>query len=371
LEQWGTLLISQASTTDDASDGDLAAGLQHLRAAGVAFEQLAEIRFATKHYTEDLWHGAENYYQGHSFSSAIRLLTMYLDNEPELRNAQALLRLGQAHLALGQFPQSITAFEECIEFHPQDSSTFQARIDCAKAYWYQGTTTRAEQLLRDNISGSSLKPASTEWKDSLFELGMLLHEQGQYEAAIDKLEEAVTRYPQDPQRLMAQYLIGESYRRSAQGLLDRSSQSKTSSEHDKNRQLATERLTTALDQFEEVQRTITLKTHDIHSDPLLGAMLRNCYMLEGAVLFDLERYKEAIEAYSNVSSLYPDEPFVLETFLQIANCWRRLNKNENARGAVQQAQIALERLPGDSDFASTTALNREEWRLLLADMSRW
>ena len=63
--------------------------------------------------------------------------------------------------------------------------------------------------------------------------------------------------------------------------------------------------------------TITLKTHDIHSDPLMGTMLRNCYMLEGTVLFDLGRYKEAIEAYSNVSSLYPDEPFVLETFVQI------------------------------------------------------
>ena len=106
--------------------------------------------------------------------------------------------------------------------------------------------------------------------------------------------------------------------------------------------------------FEEVQRTITLKTHDIHSDPLMGTMLRNCYMLEGTVLFDLGRYKEAIEAYSNVSSLYPDEPFVLETFVQIANCWRRLDKTDKARGAVQQAQIALDRLPANADFASTT-----------------
>ena len=111
-----------------------------------------------------------------------------------------------------------------------------------------------------------------------------------------------------------------------------------------------------------MQVSITLKTHDIHSDPLMGTMLRNCYMLEGTVLFDLEKYKEAIEAYSNVSSLYPDEPFVLETFVQIANCWRRLDKTDNARGAIQQAQIALERLPANADFTSTTALNRDEWR---------
>jgi tetratricopeptide (TPR) repeat protein len=181
----------------------------------------------------------------------------------------------------------------------------------------------------------------------------------------------VERYPEDPQRLVAQYMIGESYRRWAQDFLNDARRNATASEHDKSMQEATKRLKTAYNHFEEVQHKITLKTHDIHSDPLLGSMLRNCYMLEGAVLFDLKKYKEAIEAYSNVSSLYPDEPFVLETFVQIANCWRRLDKYENARGAVKQAQIALDRFPSNSDFASTTNLNRDEWKTLLANMSKW
>jgi hypothetical protein len=111
---------------------------------------------------------------------------------------------------------------------------------------------------------------------------------------------------------------------------------------------------------------------------MMGSMLRNCYMLEGTVLFDLatqtgsaERYKDAIVAFSNVSSLYPDEPFVLETFVQISNCWRRLGVSEKARGSIQQAQLALDRLPATADFASSTAFSRDEWRMLLADMSRW
>ena len=180
---------------------------------------MAESRFATKFYTSDLWRGAQDFIQGQSFSQPVRLLDKYLEYEPEVRNAQALLRLGQAHLALNQVPQSIAAFEECIEFHPLDGATFQARIDCAKAYWQQGNTDHAEQLLRDNITGSTLKPASPEWKDSLFQLGMLLHEQNKYEEAIGTLEKAVERYPEDPQRLVAQYMIGESYRRWAQDFL--------------------------------------------------------------------------------------------------------------------------------------------------------
>jgi len=370
LEHWGEQILGDALNETSQAE-DQAVGFEKLRAAGVAFEQLAQLRFATKLYTADLWRAAEDFFQGHNFSHAIDALHKYLKYEPELRNAQALLRLGQAHLALGQIPESISILEECIEFHPLDSSTFQARVDCAKAYWCQGDTERAEHLLRDNIAGSSLKPLSPEWKDSLFELGMLLHEKERFEEAIGTLEEAVERYPHDSQSLVARYVIGESYRRWAQEVIDAGAVSRSSTEQAKTKQLTTQLLNTSLQHFEDVQREITLKTHDIHSDPLMGTMLRNCYMLEGTVLFDLGRYKDAIEAYSNVSSLYPDEPFVLETFVQIANCWRRLDRTDNARGAVHQAQIVLERLPANSDFASTTVLSREEWRMLLTSMSKW
>jgi tetratricopeptide (TPR) repeat protein len=363
--------VNRATGDSETLDETRTTGLRHLRAAGLTYEQLAELRFATKFYTADLWRGAENYFHGHNFTHTVKLLNEYFRYEPELRNAEALLRLGQAQLALGDYPRCIAAFEECIEFHPQDGSAYQARIDCAKACWHQGDTKRAEKLLRDNLVGSALKPTSPEWKDSLFELGMLLHETGQHEEAIGTLEEAVERYPQDPQRLVAQYEIAESYRRWAKESLDGAQQARTTSERQKRKQLAAEHLNTALKNFEEVKVSITFKTHDIRSDPLLGTMLRNCYMLEGTVLFDLEKYNEAIEAFSNVASLYPDDPFVLETFVQIANCWRRRGRDDNARGAVQQAQLALDRLPANADFTSTTALNRDEWRLLLADMSKW
>ncbi|HEX2475214.1 MAG TPA: tetratricopeptide repeat protein, partial [Lacipirellulaceae bacterium] len=378
LEQWGAALVNDASENDPEAAAQRTAGYRHWRAAGLAFEELADLRFATRFYTGDLWHSAENYFRGHNYTRAVRLLDKYLEHEPELRNAQALLRLGQAHLALGQISDSIAAFEECIEFHPLDSSTYQARIDCAKAYWNLGNTSRAEQLLQENITGTTLKPSSREWKDSLFELGMLQHDMGQFENSIGTLEQAIERYEHDPQRLVAQYVIGDSYRRWGQELLERVPQVRTTSERDKNKESAIERLETALEHFEAVQVTITLATHDIHSDPLMGTMLRNCYMLEGTVLFDLaaqtgsaERYKEAIVAFSNVSSLYPDEPFVLETFVQIANCWRRLGVSEKARGSIQQAQLALDRLPATADFAGSTAFSRDEWRMLLADMSRW
>ena len=72
-----------------------------------------------------------------------------------------------------------------------------------------------------------------------------------------------------------------------------------------------------------------------------------------------------------VERVLEDDPFVLETLVQIANCWRRLNRPEKARGAVEQAQLTLDRLPQDADFLATTNFTRQQWQQLLDDMSRW
>ncbi len=374
LQLWGQRLLGQASEDPWAPSPVRTEGLRHFREAGAAYEQLAELRFATEAYVNDLWTGAEDYYLGHSFSRAILLLNKFLANAAELRNAQALLRLGQSYLALGKIPQSVAAFEECVEFHPTDSATYQARIDCAKANWYRGDLDAAEELLTENITGSELKPSSAEWKDSKFELGLLQYEKGDYERAIGSLEEAIERYKGDPQTLVARYVVGEAYLGLAEQLRDQEDQDQPAAaagERVKNEELAAKYLETALAYFVDVRKSITVEDQNVHGDPMKSAMIRNCYMLAGAVLFELKRYNEAINAYSYVSSLYPSDPFVLETFVQISNCWRRLDQPEKARGAVQQAQTAFDRLPADADFTTTTAFSREEWRQLLADMAKW
>lgn len=371
LREWGERLVRQSGDQGKNTRELRRAGLLRLREAGVAYENLATLRFATANYPTDLWNSADCFYLGHNYTHAARLLNVYLEAEPEKLNAQALLRLGQVNLALGKIQECVDAFEECIELYERDNATYQARIECAKAYWRSGDAKEAERLLRVNLSGSLLEPKSPEWRDSLFALGLLQFEQNRYDDAIGTLEEAVARYPEDRQALEARYVIGEAYRRWADEPRGKLESARTASERDKLEALVRERLSEALEQFKLVQSSITLKIEDVQDDGPYAAMRRNCYMLEGACLFDLGRYQEAIEAYQNVSSLYPNEPFVLETFVQIANCWQRLDRPGNAHGAIQQAQITLEQLAGAADFASTTALSREEWKVLLENMSQW
>jgi tetratricopeptide (TPR) repeat protein len=95
------------------------------------------------------------------------------------------------------------------------------------------------------------------------------------------------------------------------------------------------------------------------------ALLRNCYFGRADALFDLRRYDDAIQAYSAATNRYQNEPESLEAYVQIATCYRRLARPNEARGTLEQARVVLERIRPDADFLRTTRLDRQQWDDLL------
>lgn len=366
--RWGEREQEQANAGEWTDRELLSLAHRRFREAGVSFEELAERQFATEQFPVDLWESAEAYYRGQSYTSAARTIEKYLKNEPLRHNALALLRLGQCRLALGESRQAVDAFEECIEFHPEDAATYGARLNAAKAHRDLGEFDAAEALLRQNLTGGTLTPRSPEWRDSLFELGTLLQDRGRYQEAINALEECIGRDIEPKKKRLAHYLAGEAYRNAAEEPLKRFNEAKAVNEREKNERLYRAFLEKSYSHYDAVQREISRMGGGSELDK---AMLRNCYMLKGSVLFDLGRYQEAVDEYSNVSALYQNDPFVLETLVQISSCWRRLGEPEKARGNIEQAIVALERMPRDADFLVSTTRSRREWESLLEEIKTW
>ena len=370
-EKWAAASFAEADQLPHSEAEDRRKeGRYHHRAAGTAYELLSELRFATRSFTDDLWQAAENYFQGQSYTHAARLLTDYLHYEAREKQAMALLRLGQAQLAIGDNSAAIETLEECVEMHPGDAVVYQARLECAHAHLQLDQGKKAEELLLSNLVGGSLEPAAPEWRDSLFLLGDYLHNAEKYDQAIEKLDEAVLRYPDASQALLARYTIARSYHSAAKKPAKLAIDAKTESERQKNRKIRDRYLTDALDNYLQVQRMLTLQGH-VDSNDLERKLLRNCYMMQGSVLFQLKRYEEARKAYANISTLYQNEPSVLESFVHIANCYRRLNKPVKAKGTIEQAKLVLKRLPENTDFKLATNFSRQSWELLLNEMSEW
>jgi tetratricopeptide (TPR) repeat protein len=369
--QWGQWRLEAAH--QGVAPAELAAqkeGRLHLRSAGLAYEDLSRLRYATRQFTDDLWTAGECYFRGQSYTQAARVFGEYLHHEARRRNAMALLRIGQARLSSGEYARAVEALAQCIDIYPNDPVIHQARVEAARAYQQSGQPAKAEQLLQTNLVGDVLTPASVEWRDSLFALGELFYEAGRYEESISKLEEAVLRYPDAEAALMARYTIARAYHAAAEIYGKRLQDAKTENERQAARTLLAEHLNKAHEYYQDVQRKITLRGH-ANNNALDVALLRNCYLMQGSVLFELKRYDEALQAYGNVITSYRDDPIALESFVQVANCWRRLNQPVKARMFLDQAKIVLGSLPPTTDFLASTNFNRQQWELLLGQMSNW
>lgn len=367
---WGKRLLEQSETAPPAQRGSLAMqGRARYRRAGRTYRRLAELMLTSRQYPEILWRGATALMWGQDFAGAKEMLDQYLRDRARERHPQALVMLGQALLSLGQVEPALEALGECIDFYPRDAAAYRARLLAAQASMEKGDARRAESLLMDNLGGEFLTPASIEWRDSLFLLGQLLYQQGRYEEAVRRLEEAVARYPETPKAVEARYLAARGYQRAAEDLRDRIRQNLAGATRPSQTREYHDLLSKALEAYRQLQTALLKRQQDADLPDDQKAILRNCYFAIGGVLFELGQYEAAIEADSATVNRYQNQPEALDAYLRIAWAYRRLGRTADARSAIEQAKTALARMKPDADFQETTNYSREQWSQLLDSLA--
>jgi len=376
-QAWGRDLLEQHAGAASDPEEARRKGRAELRRAGRAHLQLAEIRVAAREYPNHLWNAAEAFLAGQDYDGAVGVLKTYLRNETRKHRAEALLHLGGALLALDRLEEAAAALTECVELHPRDPAVFEARLVAADAAVEQGDLERAEALLQENLSGEHLTPESREWRRSLFALGKIYLMRARYQDAIRRLEEAVARYPDDPQAVEARYSIAEAYRRSADALLAATVHGDCPDFRGEVRENGTVPLSgaggapdsrppselyrKALVQYRQVRETLARRQETQELSPNESAMLRNCYFAVGSVLASLGELRTAIGEYSLATGRYHGSPAVLEAYVRIADAYRRLDQPIQARSALAQAKVVLARLEPDAAFSTVTNYTREQW----------
>jgi tetratricopeptide (TPR) repeat protein len=359
---WGQTLLRQAQkASHPEADQLLHDGRRHLRRAGAAYERLAEARIITRNYPDDLWFSAESYLRGQEYQRAALLFDKYLRVEARARRPRALLGLAEALLALGRLKEAQARLDECIEYYPRDAATYDARLMAAHVYQEEGRHLDAEAQLLGILQGDDLTPQSKEWREALFALGKLLFATERFPDAIARLTEAVERYPEDPLTLESRYLIASAYRRLTDALSAKlagevSDRARTA-RHDEIQRL----LQQALTQYDLVLEGLAQRQQSISLTAEEQVLFRNSLFARGTALVEMARYPEAIKNFSTATNRYLQSPEVLEAYVQIANCYRRMNKPLDALGTIEQAKVILNRLAEDAPFAETTNRTRQEW----------
>ncbi len=391
-------MIAQAATLPrtEAQSQLLAARAEH-RQAGTLFARLAKLRFATRQYPDDLWSSAENYAKGQDYVRAVRKYTEFLDIQSRAGRPPALVALGESQLALHQPQEALRWFTECIEIHPRDPHSFRARVSAARAWRELGDTIRARELLAENLEHEALTPRSIEWRDSLMELGEILYTEGleretqsrlqgvtsespatrktaikqlelaqtAFHEAIQRLSEAVERDPNSASAIEARYHIAESFRHSAKLPARKLDDVTIDTTRKKLGEELQYELRHAEAGYRELIDLLNARQEETELSNVESRILRNCYFARADTLFDMQRYEDALQAYSDATNRYQHEPESLEAFVQMANCHRRLNRSADARGTLEQAKVILNRMRPNAEFLQTTRYDREEWGKIL------
>jgi tetratricopeptide (TPR) repeat protein len=361
-QSWGRQLLAQGQHSGATNAQQRAQeGRQRLRTAAKLFDTLARQRFATRFYPEDCWNTAQCYFEAQNYPLATRHLREYLDRAARSDRPQALVALGKTYLATGQYEDAIAVLRECVQFHVRHPAQFEARIVMSHAYLEQGDFPAAEKSLLENLSGDLLTPASKEWRESLFALGRLMHDTGRYSQAIDQLQAALKRYPEDHQALSARYLLADSHLQLANRF---DAKARAEAVEETRRLFAAQRQRN----FEEAAanyRTVAERLAELsiagQLSPEQRAMWSASRFNRGASLAALERYEEAIEVYTQAVGADQSAPEALAGYVQIAECSRRLGQPKDAQTALALAGVALGRMPADARFAERSGLPRELW----------
>lgn len=365
--------------------------------AGDTLERLATVELRSKDYLDIVWSSAECYQKANQIEPANRMLKTYLQYETRTRQPRALIAIGKNYIAAGRWKDSLDPLERCLEYYPNNPSSYEVRLLLARANTELENLDKAIDLLSANLWDYDLSPESPIWKDSSIELGNLVFQRGrlllaqlkakppknwsEYSASLQKshsdllrgieqLGEAVQRYPNDSRYYFTRYQLADSYRLAAEmPKLISVNQDITDSDRRQQNQQWRRLMEESVNQFHSLLTAIQSAKE---TDSLAPAILRNCYFGEADALVALGRYDEAIPAYRGAASYYVNQPEALEALVEVAACHRKMGRDKEAQKALRQAEQVLQRIPPELDgkFISSTRGDRKHWQEKLAWMGK-
>jgi tetratricopeptide (TPR) repeat protein len=319
-------------------------------------------------YADALWKGVDLYDKAGNLQLAISALDLFVTERPSDRLApDALLRLGRAYQAAGQFDKAIDAFGRNEVMYPKSLAASKSAVPLARAYIAKGPSmyTKAESTLLSVIENNPLvDPSAEEFRQSLRELAQLYYRMGRYEEAVARLQELSQRYPNDTQKPQMVFMMADSYRKSA-ALLDTklaSAQSDTSgpaaAEVAEAAQARRDRLLKARGLYDQV---IDLYRTAAPSEDLDKLYQKLAFFYRADCLYDLGDYLHSIKLYDAAAFNYQDDPSSVAAYIQIVNAYYALGKPDQAKAANNRARWMLQHMPPEVFKDGAFSMPKKYW----------
>ncbi len=318
---------------------------------------------------EALWMAAEAYDHAGAPDLAVAALKSYVqEHRDDARWVEAKFRLARAFQASGEYESAKVLYEEITNEHASSRFAYQCYGPLAACYLLLSNDEdwqRAESKLLAVIDGGVLEPDSPEFREALLDLGLMYRRIGKYELAIERLAEALTRYPDLGERPDVVMALADSSRLAASAIEDEFVEAMPLSERQRLRSVQKERLLSALDAYTRVRDIIDDRGggNPRRAD---AERLRNALFFRAECAYELGKhdsayFEQAIGAYDAVAQKYADDPASLVALVQIVNCYDAMGRPFQAQTAHQRAKARLRDLPAEAWRTSKIPMSRQQW----------
>lgn len=352
----------------EAADDALTRQMLH-EVAGRRFEQAVElVRLDESRLAELLWAAADAYDHAGRLADVRRLLGQFVHGRTDHpRMPQAMLQLGRAHEAHGELSAALSWYARVSEAYPRLEEAARAQVLSAGVYVSLGADYygRAEQTLFALLTSDAIAPSAVVYRDALLALCDLLYYQGQYAAAISRLEDFLRLYPHDPEYLRVRFTLANAHRRSAYTLRDDPPAgvpaARAAAESEDRFRRAAELFAAVLQELDALAQP----------DAGLRVYARLALFYRGDCLFELNQAdtrQAALAAYRNAAARYDGQPAALAAQVQIANVLLRDGDVTEAARSIERARWLLRGMPATA-FAERRGASREDWERFLAAIS--
>jgi tetratricopeptide (TPR) repeat protein len=281
------------------------------------------------------------------------------------RVPEALLSTGRIYQSIGAIDKAIPIYQRNIADNPRTPAAYTSTVNLARCFMTQGPPSfdKAEATLLTLVQENrDILPTANEFRISLFTLGELYYRNHRWADAILRLEEALTRYPDDAGAPRATFMLAESYRRSAQDITAAVKANPAIEGRSALESARLARFTRAVALFGAVISALDPSpVTEVRSalSPLDGEYLRTAYLDRAACTYELGEYSDAIRRYDAIAARFPTEPLAVESYVQIVNAYLALQETTQAAAAAERARWVLKRIPDDAFPKGPGALGRQ------------
>jgi TolA-binding protein len=374
----------KAKSTSDVALADLDPATRgqvrsHLTAAAVYYRKHADkvVLSNVQMYSDSLWMSGDCYDRAGDQEAAVRIFQLYAAERPgDPRQPEARFRLAQAYQVRGDLDNAAAIYRDLIKSRGDVETgsgpwADASEVPLARCLLLDGNAendAEAEQILRTVVSGQIGGPDSASFRSAIFELANHYYRKSDYDPAIERFEEALTRYPTDPQVTAARFKLGDSLRLSAVEIEKTLTQAIPPAEKVRLEATRSERLRRSIGLYEEVRIELDAK------DPRRRTAaeetyLRNSYFYMGEAAFRMKDYEGAITHYNAAKDRYNLDPAALVAMTQIVSCHLRQGDMKRAQAANERAKRFYAGLPVGVWDDPTLPMTRQDWERWLESTS--